>query len=58
LPRNKAGDQSSSAPSNTKESPNSSGSLSLSDIKAILSKLSESLRPSTQTSDTEQQREQ
>jgi regulator of protease activity HflC (stomatin/prohibitin superfamily) len=55
LPKDKAGDQTSSAPSNTKESPNSSGSLSLSDIKAIISRLSESLRSSTQTSDTEQQ---
>jgi prohibitin 2 len=53
--RNKAGDKSSAAPSNTKESSNSSSLFGLSDIKAILSKLSEGTRPSTQTSGTGQQ---
>ena len=57
-PKNKPGNESSAAPSNKKESPSSSSSLSLSDIKAILSRLSESLQPSTQKSDTEQQRKQ
>jgi len=49
---NKAGNQSSAAPSNAKKPLDSSASLSLSDFEAILFKLSESLRSSTQTSET------
>jgi regulator of protease activity HflC (stomatin/prohibitin superfamily) len=56
--KDKAGNKSSAAPSNTQGPPDSSGSLSLSDIKAILSKLAESVRPSTQSSDPGPQRKQ
>jgi regulator of protease activity HflC (stomatin/prohibitin superfamily) len=51
----KTGGQSSAAPANAKKPSDSSSSFSLSDLEAILSKLSETLRSSTQTSETKPQ---